>query len=131
VGIVAGAVIGGLAGKGAAEAIDPTAEDAYWRENYRTRSYVDKNTTYDTYRPAYRVGYEGYGRLRGRRYEEVEPELQRDYERVAGQSGLAWEKARRASRDAWERLDKTATAQGTSGLSQTKSGSGQSGCGCS
>mgnify|MGYP003391712891 CR=1 FL=1 len=27
-----GAIVGGLAGKGVAEMVDPTAEDAYWRE---------------------------------------------------------------------------------------------------
>src|SRR5438045_3041599 len=34
VGLVAGAVVGGLAGKGVAEKIDPTVEDAYWKDNY-------------------------------------------------------------------------------------------------
>src|SRR5690349_3646389 len=34
VGTVVGATGGGLAGKAVAEKIDPTAEDAYWRENY-------------------------------------------------------------------------------------------------
>ena len=125
VGIVAGAIVGGLAGKGAAEAIDPTAEDAYWRENYRNRSYVDKNVEFDAYRPAYRVGYEGYGRLRGRKYEDVESELQRDYERAAGRTGLGWDHARRAARDAWDRLEKP----GSTPSSQTSSG--KTGCECS
>jgi hypothetical protein len=125
IGIVAGAVIGGLAGKGAAEAIDPTVEDAYWRENYRNRPYVERNTQYDAYRPAYRTGYEGYGRLRGRRYEDVEPELRQDYERAAGTTGLAWDKARHAARDAWDRLDKSAASKPSS------TSSGQTGCGCS
>jgi uncharacterized protein YcfJ len=121
VGIVAGAVIGGLAGKGAAEAIDPTAEDAYWRENYRNRDYVVRGSTYETYQPAYRVGYEGYARNRGRRYEEVEQELQREYEQSSGRTGLAWDKARHAARDAWQRLDKPVN----------KTGTGETGCGCS
>src|SRR5215207_5280110 len=47
VGAVIGAVAGGLAGKGAAEAIDPTAEDAYWRNEHAKRPYHDKNYTYD------------------------------------------------------------------------------------
>src|SRR5881394_2799348 len=34
VGAAVGAVVGGLAGKGIAEKIDPTREDAYWRENH-------------------------------------------------------------------------------------------------
>jgi len=78
-GIVAGAVVGGLAGKGVAEKIDPTVEDAYWRDNYRTRGYVDKNAAWESYGPAYRTGYEGYSRYRGKRYEDVEADLRRDY----------------------------------------------------
>lgn len=41
VGAVVGAFSGGLAGKGVAEAIDPTVEDAYWRDNYNSRPYAD------------------------------------------------------------------------------------------
>src|SRR5436853_4858610 len=37
VGAVVGAVAGGLAGKGVAEAVNPTAEDAYWRNEHRNR----------------------------------------------------------------------------------------------
>jgi phage tail tape-measure protein len=56
VGAVAGAVIGGLAGKGIAESIDPTVEEAYWRENYASRPYVASGATFDDYGPAYRYG---------------------------------------------------------------------------
>src|SRR5687768_3673012 len=56
VGAVVGAVAGGLAGKGVAEAVNPTAEDAYWRDEYRNRPYYDAGTTYDEYAPAYRYG---------------------------------------------------------------------------
>jgi uncharacterized protein YcfJ len=132
IGIVAGAIVGGLAGKGAAEAIDPTAEDAYWRENYRSRDYVDKNAPYETYRSAYRVGYEGYMRHRGRKYDEVEPELRSDYERGSG-TGLKWNQARSASRDAWDRLDKSSNppAERPAEGSATRPAGNQSGCGCS
>ena len=34
VGAAVGAVLGGLAGKGVAESIDPTAEQAYRKDNY-------------------------------------------------------------------------------------------------
>ena len=30
-----------------AEAVDPTAEDAYWRDNYKTRPYATAGTAYD------------------------------------------------------------------------------------
>ena len=55
VGAVAGAVVGGLMGKGVAEMIDPTAEDAYWKENFRDRPYA-VDSTYDEFGPAYRYG---------------------------------------------------------------------------
>src|SRR5438067_13433960 len=54
VGAVIGAVAGGLAGKGAAEAVNPTAEDAYWRTNYANRPYYENAHTHDAdYPPAY------------------------------------------------------------------------------
>src|SRR4029453_3919775 len=56
VGAAVGAIVGGLAGKGVAEMIDPTVEDAYWRDNYADRPYVTKGASYDDYGPAYRYG---------------------------------------------------------------------------
>ncbi|MDX9972819.1 MAG: hypothetical protein RBU21_07510 [FCB group bacterium] len=104
VGIVAGAIAGGLAGKGAAEKIDPTREDEYWRHEYPKRTYADRDVPYETYQPAYRTGYEGYSRYQGRRYDEVESDLQRDYETNRGESDLGWDRARHATRDAWDRI---------------------------
>ncbi len=106
VGLVAGAVAGGLAGKGVAEKIDPTVEDGYWKSKYSTRTYADKNVSYDAYRPAYRTGYEGYTRYPGKKYDEVEADLQRDYEKSRGNSSLSWDKAKLATRDAWQRVEK-------------------------
>src|SRR5487761_1596393 len=58
VGAVAGAIIGGMAGKDIAESYDPTAEDAYWREHFRTRPYVGREDSYERFQPAYRYGWE-------------------------------------------------------------------------
>jgi hypothetical protein len=107
VGLVAGAVAGGLAGKGVAEKIDPTAQDAYWKENYSKRPYAEKSVSYEAYRPAYRTGYEGYSLYPGKHYNEVESDLQRNYEKSRENSVLAWEKAKHATRDAWQRVSKT------------------------
>jgi hypothetical protein len=104
VGAVVGAVAGGLAGKGVAEAIDPTAEDAYWRANYQDRPYVATGVEYEEYAPAYRHGWEAGGRYAGREFEEVEPDLGKDWERVKSPSRLNWDKARDAAKDAWERV---------------------------
>src|SRR5436305_14538319 len=51
IGAVAGAVIGGiaggLAGHAVGEWIDPTAEEAYWRDNFSSRPYVEQGSTFD------------------------------------------------------------------------------------
>ena len=75
VGGLVGALAGGLAGKGLAEMIDPTAEEAYWRENFSSRPYVAQGATYDDYGPAYRYGVDAYGRYEGQSFEKAEPEL--------------------------------------------------------
>lgn len=107
VGSVIGAVAGGLAGKSAAERVNPTVEDEYWRSNYASRPYVEKERSYEDYQPAYRTGYEGYRQYgdAGKTYDEVEPNLRNDYEKHHGGAGLAWDKAKHATRDAWERLE--------------------------
>lgn len=105
VGLAAGAIVGGLAGKGAAEAVNPTVEDRYWRDNYAKQGYVDKGSQYEAYQPAYRTGYEGVARYPGKRYEDVEPDLQRDYEKNRGNSTIKWENAKQATRDAWHRVE--------------------------
>ena len=103
-GAAVGAVVGGLAGKAVAEMIDPTAEEAYWRENYKSAPYFESTYTYDDYHPAYRTGWEGRGRYHGKRFEDVERDLQADYERNRGKSRLEWHQNRRAARDAWDRI---------------------------
>lgn len=86
--------------------MDPTVEEAYWKENYSKQEYVDRNAGYATCQPACRTGYEGRGRYPGKRYEEVEADLQRDYEKARGTTGLSWDKAKNATRDAWNRVEK-------------------------
>jgi len=106
IGMAAGAIVGGLAGKGIAEKIDPTVETSYWKENYQTRPYYQKDSAWESYEPAYRTGYEGYGRYQGKRYEDVEGDLRRDYEKSRGKTGLPWESAKSATRDAWHRVER-------------------------
>jgi uncharacterized protein (TIGR02271 family) len=70
VGAVIGAVSGGVAGHAVGEAIDPTETDAYWRDNYKTRNYVEKETDYDRYRPAYLYGANLADRCETSQYDE-------------------------------------------------------------
>ena len=104
VGAAVGAVVGGLAGKGIAEQIDPTNEEAYWRETYATRPYVSNGESFDDYGPAYMYGVDNYARYNGRAWDEVEPELGRDWQRAKGRSSLTWDRAQLATRDSWQRL---------------------------
>ena len=104
IGAAVGAVVGGLAGKGVAEGINPTVEDAYWRDNYATRPYYQSGTTYDQFRPAYQTGWEARARFRDRRFEEVEPDLQARYEAVREPNSVEWSTGRHAVRDAWDRI---------------------------
>src|SRR3989344_3334077 len=86
IGGVAGAVAGGLAGKAAAEAVNPTEEDAYWRESFHREPYYVGGRTYEQYRPAYELGWSSVGRYEG------------DFEAV---------EARPAARAAWERVSRS------------------------
>jgi hypothetical protein len=110
VGTVAGAVIGGVAGgyagKAVEESIDPTAEDAYWRENFKNRDYVQKGSEYEEYRPAYQYGWESRGQYADRRFDDVEPELQTHWPKKRGKSKMSWEQAKAATRDAWDRVER-------------------------
>ncbi len=110
-GAAVGAIIGGLAGKGIAEKIDPTREDAYWRENH-SRQVFAKNRPYDEFAPAYRIGYEGYSQqgVAGKTFEECETELRRNYEKQRAK--LAWEDARAASHAAWTKFDQNNPSRG-------------------
>ncbi|MPZ42724.1 MAG: hypothetical protein GEV05_04815 [Betaproteobacteria bacterium] len=107
VGAAVGAVVGGLAGKSVAEKIDPTVEDAYWRERYVHEPYYEEGRGWDDYAPAYRVGYEGRSRYytEPRSFEEVERDIEAEYNRRRAANGLSWDKARRPARAAWDRIE--------------------------
>ena len=104
VGGVAGAVVGGMGGKAVAETINPTVEEAYWKNSYNRESYYEAGRSFDDYAPAYRLGLSGYTQ-HGGDFEEKEAHLARDWDAKKERSTLAWPQAREASRAAWDRLD--------------------------
>jgi len=104
VGGVIGAVVGGLAGKAAAEAVNPTAEEAHWRDNYTKEPYYEQGRSFDDYAPAYRHGINSRLQHEGD-WDTAEPQLARDWENSRSSSGLEWQQARPASRAAWDRVD--------------------------
>ena len=117
VGGVVGAVVGGIAGayggKGVAEAMNPTKEDAYWRKHHAAQPYADTSYSYEHYAPAYRIGYEAARKHAGKKYEEIEDDLALDYERNRAGSALSWDQARHATRAAWTKVSGTVTPRDT------------------
>jgi hypothetical protein len=122
IGAIVGGVAGGLVGKGVAEAIDPTAEEAFWREQHFRQDYA-RGRDYSAFEPAYRTGVSGY--THDRTFEEQEDQLRRQYEDEISRDvesqrddstakQLEWEEARHATRAAYERLSQNRGAE-TSG----------------
>jgi hypothetical protein len=108
-GAAVGAVVGGLGGKAVAEHFDPTVEAQYWRDNHANQAYVADGTTYDDYEPAYRLGSINRDRYANKGFDEVEPDLAKDYEGMKGESSLSWDHAKHATRAAWDRVTNAAS----------------------
>jgi len=105
-GAVVGAVAGGYAGKAVEEELDPTAEDAFWRSNYRDRPYVDQGAAYETYQPAYQYGWESRDQHFGREFDDVESDLGQGWSKTKHAANMSWDKAKPATRDAWDRFER-------------------------
>jgi uncharacterized protein YcfJ len=104
VGAAVGAVAGGMAGKRVGEMVDPTVEDAYWRSTHTSQPYYSSDYSYDDFAPAYRAGYEGRVKYDGRKFDDIETDLEADYKRYNGR--LDWVDVRDATRNAWDRVDR-------------------------
>ena len=107
-----GAVAGGLAGKGVAESVNPTEEDAYWRANHASRPYFRSGSKYDDYSPAYRYGWESASRpeYQGRRFEDIDNDLSRGWDKARGSARSEWSEMKHATRDAFERVQNRTAA---------------------
>lgn len=107
VGGLIGVIAGAAAGHGIAEKIDPTAENAYWRDSYKAEPYYEDGEQFEDYDPAYRLGYDRYHEFQGRSYEDAERDLETEWERTKGNSKLSWEKAKLAARAGWQKVERT------------------------
>src|SRR5262249_41682063 len=87
-----------------AAAPDWKAEEAYWRKQHSSQPYADKNRSYDHYAAADLTGFEGAGKYRGKRFDEVEESLAADYEQSEPGSAIPWDTVRPAVKAAWDRL---------------------------
>ncbi len=107
IGAVAGAVMGGLVGKSTAEAVNPTAEELFWRESYIREPYYVQGRAYEYYAPGFRAGWSGRVRHDGRTFEEAEPELKVEYNLTTSELRPDWHEVRSAARAAWDRVDRS------------------------
>jgi hypothetical protein len=97
-------IVGGHPDERMAEAIHPVVEDAHWGRAYASRPYVRPGEPYATYRPAYRHGWESRARYGEFSWQDVEADIERDWETRRDPTDLPWREARHAVRDAWDRL---------------------------
>jgi hypothetical protein len=111
IGAAVGAVAGGLAGKSAAEAVNPTAEELFWRETYLREPYYVTGRTYEYYAPGFRAGWEGRVRHDGRTFDGAEPELKADYNFTKTELDPDWQDVRPAARRSWDRVDRNWNAK--------------------
>ncbi|RXQ98915.1 hypothetical protein EPA99_18250 [Pseudoxanthomonas composti] len=109
VGGAIGAVAGAAAGKGVAERVDPTGEEAYWRQAWADREYTKQGYDYDgDYSPAYTYGASARDAHRERVWDDsLEADLRQGWIDARGNSRLEWDDARAPVRDAWDRSDRT------------------------
>lgn len=121
VGGAVGAVAGGAAGKGAAEMVNPTEEEGYWRNEYRTRPYVKEGADFNHYQPAYRYGWESASKpnYMGRRFEDVEPDLESNWRTYRGTHNAEWGDVREATRDSYNRVSTRFSTPGVTTASET------------
>ena len=106
IGAAVGAVAGGLAGKSAAEAVNPTAEELFWRETFVREPYYVAGRTFEYYAPGFRAGWEGRVRHDGRSFEEAEPALKVNYDLAKTELDPVWKDVRPAARAAWDRASR-------------------------
>jgi hypothetical protein len=100
---VRGAVAGGLAGKGVGEGSDRTTENAWLHEYFGLRAERRRGESHERYRDAYRYGRSSAAWYGNRRFEDVEPDLQTEWQTTRGSSTMGWDDARDAVRHAYDR----------------------------
>lgn len=115
---VGGAFIGGYAGKAAGELVDAVAEAAFWKDEHAKQPYAQPRVENDDFHTAYRIGYVGYSIFRGgeRSFEDAEEDLRLAYEGTG--ATLPWERARQATKAAWDRVDRGEATRGQASESQ-------------
>ncbi len=106
VGAVAGGVLGAKAGDSIAEVINPTEYTTHFKGQYKSAPYYKDGQEWSDYEPAYKHGYDTYGKYRGRDFDSVENELESEWAETRADSRLAWKDARGAVKDGWHHIER-------------------------
>lgn len=106
VGGLVGGVLGAKAGDAIAEAVNPTEYTKHFETNYRSAPYYSTGREWSDYQPAYKYGYDTYGQYRGQKFEDIEDQLERNWDSTRADSRLAWTEARGAVKDGWHHIER-------------------------
>lgn len=88
-------------------AVDPAAEDSYWRRYYGARPNTPAGASYVDFGPAYGYGVNSYTSNPGRSFDDMESYMAKNWDSERGASTLDWQGAKHAARDAWNRMTDT------------------------
>ncbi len=80
-----------------------TDEERYWRDSYGTRPYA-RGRTFEQLSGGYRFGTEAASRYPGRSWNDIESDLQGDWNTYHYRGESTWEQIKDAVRDAWDRV---------------------------
>lgn len=87
---------------------DWTEHEEHYLRTFRDAPYYSSGRSWMDYAPAYRYGFERYAGQPGRHFEDIETQLEADWETGRATSRLAWAEARGPIRDIWRRLEQDA-----------------------
>ena len=106
VGAIAGGALGAKGGGAIAEAVNPTEYNSHFESNYQAAPYYQAGNEWKDYQPAYKYGYDTYGQYQGQRFEDVETNLEQNWNATKADSRLAWSDAKGAVRDGWHHIER-------------------------
>ena len=102
IGVAVGAVAGGFAGKGIGEIIDPTTEDNWLRENFKSRPYVEDGDSFEDFAPAFRYGALAESKYGDAGLDLTDKQLQSEWE-ASEENEMSWVKAQGEVKDGYDR----------------------------
>ncbi|GAA4867895.1 hypothetical protein [Luteimonas vadosa] len=87
--------------------INQNEYNRHFEERFQKAPYYQQDKDWNDYRPAYQYGYDQYtSRYKGRKFDEVENDLERGWESTKANSRLAWNEAKEAVRDGWHYIER-------------------------